>query len=118
LEKIQSFFGVGVIRKKIKSNSVIYSIQSLKDINTILIPHFDKYPLLTKKRADYILFKQVIDLMNKGEHLIKDGLVKIISIKASMNKGLNEQLKEQFTEIVPVQRPIVEINTLLVSNPY
>lgn len=118
LEKIQSFFGVGVIRKKIKSNSVIYSIQSLKDINTILIPHFDKYPLLTKKRADYILFKQVIDLMNKGEHLLKDGLVKIVNVKASMNKGLNEQLKEQFTEIVPVQRPIVEINPLLVSNPH
>ena len=118
LEKIQSFFGVGVIRKKIKSNSVIYSIQSLKDINSILIPHFDKYLLLTKKRADYILFKKVTDLMNKGKHLTKNGLIKIIKIKASMNKGLNEKLKEQFTEIVPVEIPVVEIDPLLVANPY
>lgn len=60
----------------------------------------------------------MINLMSKGEHLIIDGLVKIIHIKASMNKGLNIQLKEQFTKIVPVQRPIVETNPLFVLNSY
>ena len=50
IEKIQDFFFcVGVIIKKSKSNSVIYSVQSLKDINSVIIPHFDLYPLLTKK---------------------------------------------------------------------
>jgi hypothetical protein len=125
LEKIKSFFGVGLVLrtsklfiKKIKSNSVIFSVQSLKDINLAIIPHFDKYPLLTKKRADFILFKEVMNLMNKGEHLTKEGLAKIINIKASINKGLSIQLKEQFTNVVPVQRPEVEISPLLVSNAH
>jgi len=66
--KIQSFFsGVGVITKKSTTESVIYSVQSLKEINDVIVPQFDKYPLLhlrnekqmllTKKRADFILFK-------------------------------------------------------------
>jgi len=66
LEKIQSFFGVGVITKKSKSNSVIYSVQSLKDLNLAIIPHFDKYPLLTQKQADFTLFKQVINLIKEN----------------------------------------------------
>ena len=117
LESIRNFFCVGVIIKKNSSNSVIYSVQSLKDLNSVIIPHFYVYPLLTNKRADFLLFKEVINLMNRGEHLTKEGLVKIINLKASMNKGLSEQLKEQFAEIVPVQRPEVETNLSLVSDP-
>ena len=116
LEKIPAFFGVGVITKKSKSNSVVYSVQYLKDLNLAIIPHFEKYPLLTQKQADFTIFKEVINLMNKGEHLTKDGLDKIINIKASINKGLSEQLKEQFTNVVLVQRPKVEISPL-VSDP-
>lgn len=121
LEKIKNFFGAGVIiKKKNKLNElyfVIYSVQSLKEINSAIIPHFDKYPLLTKKKADFLLFKKVIDLMNKGEHLTKDGLEKIVSIKASMNKGLSEKIKIEFPNITPVQRPEVDIS-YLVLDPY
>ena len=93
----------------------------------MIVPQFDKYPLLhlrnekqmllTKKRADFILFKEVLELMNTREHFTMEGLAKIVNIKASMNKGLSEQLKEQFLDVVPVQRPIVEISQFHVSNP-
>jgi hypothetical protein len=49
-----------------------------------------QYPLLTQKRADFELFKAVIELMNKGEHLTKDGFRKILAIRASMNNGLSQ----------------------------
>jgi hypothetical protein len=55
--------------------------------------------------------------MNTREHLTMEGLAKIVNIKASMNKGLSEQLNEQFLDVVPVQRPIVEISQFHVSNP-
>jgi hypothetical protein len=54
-------------------------------LTTIIIPHFEKYPLLTKKSADFILFKQVVELMSKKGHLSMDGLNQILNIKASMN---------------------------------
>jgi hypothetical protein len=40
----------------------------MKDL-LVLIAHFDKYPLITQKRADYELFKMVILLMSQKEHL-------------------------------------------------
>jgi hypothetical protein len=52
-----------------------------------IIQHFDKYTLFTQKRTDYMLFKQVIELIINKEHLTTDGLQKIVNIKSSMNFG-------------------------------
>jgi hypothetical protein len=56
LKQIQSFFGVGTILVR-KSGQVIYLVQSFKDLTSVIIPHFTKYPLLTQKKADFLLFK-------------------------------------------------------------
>ena len=81
-----------------------------------MISHFDKYPLLTNKLADYELFKQVFELMERGEHLNLSGLKKIVSIKAVLNKGLSPQLKASFPDITPVLRPKVEYQKI--SDPH
>jgi intein-encoded DNA endonuclease-like protein len=85
LESIQCFFGVGNIFINKKDNYATYSVKSLKDIINVIIPHFDKYPLLTQKHSDFLLFKSIIQLMEKKEHTTMEGLRKIVSIKASMN---------------------------------
>jgi hypothetical protein len=64
---------------------VFYSVSSIKDLTTIIIPQFEIYPLLNQKAADFILFKQVVELMRKKEHLTLDGIHQIINIKASMS---------------------------------
>jgi hypothetical protein len=119
LEQIKDYFNVGIvkIKKNKDSNTAMYSVQSYKDIINVIIPHFDKYPLLTQKRADYILFKQILDLINKGKHLTNEGLTEIVSIKSSMNNGLSENLKQEFNTLIPVQRPEVKLNNPLLNNP-
>lgn len=105
LEKIKNYFGgVGNILTKEKSVSFIISNMEL----SVLIEHFNKYPLITKKRADFELFKRAVDLINCKEHLTMNGLNKIISIKATMNKGLSEEMKFAFPNVTPVIRPIVD----------
>ena len=42
----------------------------------MLINDLDTFPLLTKKQADYTLFKHIIEFMNRGEHLSISGLLK------------------------------------------
>lgn len=74
-----------------------------------IIPHLDKYPLLTKKRADYELFKRIVILMNNKQHLTPEGLQEIINIKAAMNKGVSEVLLAEFPDTAPVSRPLVEV---------
>jgi len=64
-----------------------------------------EYPLMSKKCADYLLFKQALMLILNKEHSTLEGLDKIVAIKASMNHGLSDELKVAFAGITPVQRP-------------
>lgn len=68
--------------------------------------------MLTQKRADYLLFKQVIDLMLRKEHLTNKGLLDVVSLKASLNLGLPEDLKKAFPNVVAKDRPEVELKAI------
>ena len=98
LLQLQQFFGgVGTISKSNTYNRAIYSVSSINDLTNVIIPHFEKYPLLTQKAADFILFKQVLDLMNEKAHLSIEGISKIINIKSLINLGLSEIQKSDFS---------------------
>jgi LAGLIDADG endonuclease len=118
LLKIQRYFG-GIGSVSVSGNLAFYSVSSVKDLVKFIIPHFFKYPLLTQKGADFILFKQVVELMENRAHLTIEGFNKIIAIKASMNLGLSESLKSyttNFKEFIPVER--AQIETEIISDPY
>lgn len=116
LKQIKNYFeGVGSITKEGK-NVVQYRVASLPDLTNIVIPHFDKYPLITKKKADFILFKQIIELKNRKEHLTKEGLIKVLAIKESINLGLSDTVKSVFFDIVAVERPIISNQKILDPN--
>lgn len=99
LESIQSYFGgVGYIKKSGK-DVFKFRIESLELISNIIIPNFDKYPLVTQKLGDYLLFKTVVEMMQAKEHLTDAGVRKIVAIKASMNNGLSEDLNAAFPSL-------------------
>jgi len=108
LKKIKSFFGVGNIieRKMSGRESIKYRIQSIKDLK-VIINHFDKYQIISKKRSDYELFKKAINCINEKKHLTIEGVREIVSIKATMNLGLSDELKATFLDITSVERPCV-----------
>lgn len=106
LEKIQAYFSGGGEISKLGKDAIHYRVTSAKDL-VVIIDHFDKYPLITQKRADFELFKQVIEIMNKGEHTSMEGLQQIVNLKASMNRGLSDELKASFPDTIPVARPVV-----------
>lgn len=108
LKKIQDFFGgIGVI-SKFKKDMVQFRVFSIKELETIL-NHFDQYPLISKKRADFLLFKEALKLIKNKEHLTIEGFNKIISIRGSMNKGLPENLKLQFSNITNNKVPVITL---------
>ena len=110
LKKIKQFFDVGSLTVRIRNGKPtgIYSVQSLSDLTKVIIPHFKEYVLLTQKQADFILFSSLVNLMNNKEHLNEKGINQIISIRASMNKGLTENLKAIFPNVVKAERPIIK----------
>jgi hypothetical protein len=110
LKNLQSFFGVGSIYERQKNKQGIYFVRTLEDLTNVIIPHFNKYHLLTKKYADFVLFKAIVELMNKKEHLTDEGVIKIISLRASMNKGLSEELLKNFSGTISVVRSSLEFS--------
>ena len=105
LKLIQSYFGgVGRIGKE-RNGCCDFTVSSLNQILTKIIPHFDKYPLKTHKLSDYFLFRKVVLMMKRREHLTIEGIQKIINIRATLNKGLSPTLKEAFPNSVAVPRP-------------
>jgi len=74
------------------------------------------YPLLTQKAADFNLFVQIVQLMNKGAHLNLAGLQQIANIRASLNKGISEFILSKFPIINPVKRETIE--TTNISDPH
>jgi hypothetical protein len=113
LEAIKNYLGVGEIYTQ-GTDSIQYRVFSIKDLQ-LVIDHFDKYPLISQKFGDYSLFKQAYLLLINKEHLTPEGLLKIIAIRASINNGLSESLKEAFPGIIPVMRP--ERNNISIYNP-
>lgn len=113
LEALQRTWGVGKIYKH-SDNASVYRVSSLKNLR-IIINHFEKYPLLTQKYADYLLFKESVHLIENKSHLTMEGLLKLVSIKASLNWGLSDKFKESFPNVelaAPIVRPEVKFTEI------
>lgn len=89
LYALKTYFGAGVVRVNHDTRQEL-RIRSLDHINRYVIPHFDKYPLLTQKKFDYFKFKEIIKLMNSGQHLTIEGIKHIITIASRMNRQNKE----------------------------
>jgi hypothetical protein len=103
--------GIGSIHSTSNRDVVNYSIDSIKDLNKLIL-HLEKYPLLTQKAADFLLFKRAVELFNEKAHLTVEGIEKIVNIKASMNLGLSNTLQSEFAGYVPVERPVVNYDNI------
>ncbi|KAF5868399.1 putative uncharacterized 49.1 kda protein in nd3 [Botrytis fragariae] len=88
-----------------------FKVGSTKDLIKYILPHFDKYPLATAKLKDYLVFKKIILLMEKGEHNYLPGLLKIFSLRAILNKGLPGIIKTEFPYIIPAILPEFKVSS-------
>lgn len=70
LEKVQRL-GRGVI--KTSENFVYFDINSINDLK-ILIAHFEKYPLISRKRNSFYIFVCLFNLYTTKKHLTPKGL--------------------------------------------
>ena len=110
LLKIQhSLNGIGTVTSN--QSICVFRVRKFQELLE-LIKFFDKYPLISKKRVDYLLFKQIVSVMELKEHFTLQGLQKIINIKATLNFGLSKELQLMFPETIPVSRVLIEFRNI------
>jgi hypothetical protein len=67
-------------------NSAHLQISKFSNIVNIIIPFFNKYPILGIKSLDFIEFKKICDILKTKDHLTSTSVFnKIIKIKSRMN---------------------------------
>ena len=62
LQEIKNYFSVGSINWKHGIKTIQFRVVSIENLQ-IILNHFDKYPLITNKWADYQLFKQIFQII-------------------------------------------------------
>lgn len=84
---IQKILKCGFMRRDFSDKTLKYEVRSLEDLIKHVIPHFNKFPMVSNKQKDFELFKQVCFLMQKELHKEKRGLKKIMNLAFAMNPG-------------------------------
>jgi len=72
--------------------------------------------LVSAKVSDFLLFEKCYNLIKQKQHLTLAGFEEILSLKYNINKGLPNELKEAFPNIVSVNRPEYKFKGIL--NPF
>jgi len=92
LKQVKNFFKCGAVyyqKEKRKNHSPCYrfEINSHKDIQGVVIPFFDKYPLKSKKKKNYLIFRKIAMIIGNSNYKEDENLRKILKLKSQMNSG-------------------------------
>ena len=97
-------------------NSYLYEVSSIKELKFIR-SHFENFPLQTTKIVYFKLWCKVKDMIEKKEHLTKEGFIKILSIKNVFPKGLSVKIRELYPNVELYNKPKFKFITNRL-NPY
>jgi hypothetical protein len=85
LYAIEAFFGCGCIRPDRSDQTLKWETRRLEDILGRVVPHFERWPLMSGKQRDFERFASVSRLMADGAHRRRDGLIQIVELARGMN---------------------------------
>ena len=95
--------------RKNSENTVLFRVTDIKELQ-VIVNHFKNYPLVSAKILDFLLFEQCFELIKEKAHLTEEGLLKIITLSANINKGLSKELLEAFPTIKTLDKSEYKFN--------
>lgn len=79
MELLVSFFNCGRVNKRSNKNRCDFYVQDFTHIYELIIPHFETYPIYSKKSLDLLSFKKAADLFKSEGRTQIEEIKKIIS---------------------------------------
>jgi len=91
LEEIQKFFGCGsiVLNKRYdnhREHLYKFCVRSISELDSEIIPFFDKFQLKTSKNNDFKIFRKIIKMMKAKKHFSEKGFNQILQFASEMNR--------------------------------
>ena len=87
LDLIKKYFECGFIRPDYANKTLKFEVRNNQDLINKIIPHFEKFSLISKKHNDFIMFKDICEMVSKKKHLSPEGFIEILKIAYRMNKS-------------------------------
>ncbi len=78
-------FGCGWIRPDRSDRTLKYEVRSVPDLVRKVIPHFERYPLLSGKVREFGVFAEICKRMFRKEHLTESGFREITKLADRLN---------------------------------
>ena len=86
LYALKQFFGCGVVRRN-HAERMAYRVRNVQHLRERIVPFFEQHPLKTKKHLDFLKFRRILLLMERGVHLTPEGIEQIKTVASQMNTG-------------------------------
>jgi hypothetical protein len=103
LELVKKTLNCGYIkpnhRKRLNDRSNVLVVRNRQDLMYKVIPFFNKYTILSSKKYDFEKFAKIVYMMEKGSHLQRKSLIKILKIAFSMNEG-GRYRKQKYNDLI------------------
>jgi hypothetical protein len=91
LHQVQKFFKCGSVyfqkdTRPNHKNCYRYEVYNRDDINKVIIPFFKQNELkFSTKKRDFKIFCELVEMINKNDHLNNQGLKKMFDLKQTMH---------------------------------
>jgi len=73
-----------------------YEVNNFNAIVENVIPFFERFQFLSaKKKRDFAKFKKIARMIKEGQHLKKEGIAEIMTIRQEMNDGGKRKYSEE-----------------------
>ena len=87
LKSFASYFNCGQYINSLQKEWGYFQCTKFSDIYNIIIPFCSQHSIRGIKAKDFLDWVKAAEIINKGDHLTREGSSKIISIKTGMNTG-------------------------------
>ena len=84
-------FRCGTIRPDRSDRTLKYEIRSISELVGKVIPHFEKYPLLSGKKRDFKIFSNICKRLLSKQHLTVEGFNKIVHEALALNPSARKK---------------------------
>ena len=91
LKMFKDYFKCGTLRPDRSDKTIKYETRSIPDLVNNVIPHFERYPLLSGKIKDFKIFSEICRKLHKKGHLTETGFNEIVNAAVALNTSARKK---------------------------
>ncbi len=103
LSWIKNILGCGSLRERL-DGVVYYEVTNITTLYKKILPFFTRFNFISsRKKKNFSIFKQIVEVMFKQEHLTEEGLKKVLQLRELLNEGKGRKRKYNLSDVIKVE---------------